>query len=415
MWAWIRTGCFFLAPALAGPLAAQERPAAIAPASVQIPLPAPVPTIDRDRPDRLEPQIAPPPAAAPQPSIRIAPSVPSAAATLLTRLHYQGSSLPTARLDEATAALAGRPLTADTLQAIARALSAVYAKSDIAFYSVSIPRQLPAGGVLTVRLVEGRGHDYRVSGLSPSAPAGLIAAHMRRLMREAPLQRALSLLRDIPGLTVDAQVRKLAQPGDLPFTPERYQYYSLSHGTPVGSNGMTLTAQAAHMQTRSRDSRIAGEATLAGITLAYPLIRSVKSQVALTASLDGIDSSNYFLDIRFGDYRSRAVRLGASWSHADATSGYALSAVVSRGLNVLGAKPFTGFSETGFTKVNVQAVLVEPITGKLALKTIVKGQYSKDDLPVTERFALGGRGAGMAFRLGDRPLPRAPLMASAPG
>jgi hemolysin activation/secretion protein len=437
--------------AWAGPLAAQEA--------------APGPTIDRDRPDRLEPQIAPPEAARPRsaapdgaPPVQIAPAAPAAASTLLARLRYAGTSLPPARLDAAAAAYIGRPLTTATLQSVANAISAVYAESDIAFYSVSIPAQIPAGGVLTVRLVEGRLRDYRLSGLSPSTPTGLIAAHMRRLMRDTPLrksslQRALSLLRDIPGQTVDAQVRQLSQTGDLqidlvvkrrqlqigllidnsgvsnvvdgvqaqasvtihglaregdstkmsaylPFTPDRYQYYSLSHGTPVGSDGMTLTAQIAHMQTRSRDSRIKGDATLAGVTLTYPLIRSVKSNVALTASLDGVDSSNYFLDIRFGDYRSRAVRLGASWSRADATSGYALSAVVSQGLNALGARPFTGFSETGFTKVNIGAVLVQPITKKLTVRTLFKGQYSKDDLPVTERFALGGRGAGMAFRTG---------------
>jgi len=188
--------------------------------------------------------------------------------------------------------------------------------------------------------------------------------------------------------------------GYLPFYPDRYQYYSLSHSTPIGSNGLTLSAQAAHVQTRSRDNRTKGEATLAGLTLSYPILRSAKSNLSVTASVDGIDSDNYFLDIRFGDYRSRALRLGASWSRADATSGYALSAVVSQGLNALGARPFAGFSETGFTKVNVQAIAVQGISRKLSLRTSVKGQYSKDDLPVTERFPLGGRGAGMAFRTG---------------
>src|SRR3546814_2038177 len=65
-----------------------------------------------------------------------------------------------------------------------------------------------------------------------------------------------------------------------------------------------------------------------------------------------IYSDNYFLDIRFGDYRSRALRLGASWSRADARDGYAISTVVSQGIDALGARPFAGFSETGFTKVN---------------------------------------------------------------
>lgn len=418
------------------------------------------PVIDRDRTDRLEPQMARPPAPVtrPAPFVNVSPAAQTADHVLLTRLRYAGTSLPVAMLDRAAASYIGRPLTVETLQGVANAISVAYAKSDIAYYSVSIPPQRPTGGELTVRLVEGRIRDYRLGGLSPSMPAGLIAAHMRRLMREAPLRKAvlertMALLRDIPGQTVDAQVRQMAEPGDLmldlivrrrqlqigvlidnsgvsnvvsgvqaqlsvtvnglaregdstrlsgylPFYPDRYQFYSLSHSTSIGSNGMTLTVNAAHVQTRSRDSRTEGEATLAGVTLNYPVIRSAKTNMAVSASLDGIDSSNYFLDLRFGDYRSRAVRLGASWSQADATSGHALSLVVSRGVNALGARPFTGFSETDFTKLNAQAVAVESITKKLTIKASVRGQYSKDNLPVTERFSLGGRGAGMAFRVG---------------
>lgn len=416
------------------------------------------PIIERDRTDRLEPQIARPPTTAlrPAPSVDVAGA--SADSTLLTQLRYVGTTLPSARLDAAAAPFIGRPLTRETLQAIARAISAVYAGSDIAFYSVAIPPQLPRGGVLTVRLVEGRVRDYRLSGMSPSMPTGLIAAHMRRLMRETPLrksvlERTLSLLRDIPGQTVEARLRQGGTPGDLlidlivkrkqvqigllidnsgvsnvvdgvqaqmsvtvngvaregdstrisgylPFYPERYQYYALSHSTPIGSDGLMLSGQIAHVQTRSRDSRTQGEATLAGLTLTYPLLRSARTNLSVTAAIDGIDSDNYFLDIRFGDYRSRALRLGASWSHADATNGQALSVVVSQGLHALGARPFAGFSETGFTKINGQAVAVKGLTRKLSLRTSIKGQYTKDDLPVTERFALGGRGAGMAFRTG---------------
>lgn len=418
--------------------------------------PGNAPVIDRDRSDRVEPQLARPSAPVP----RLAPLVqaPSVADVRLTRVRYTGATLSPAVLDAAVAGQIGRPLTMETLQGVANAVGAVYAKGDIAFYSVSIPAQVPTGGELTVHVVEGRVRDYRLSGLSPTTPTALIDAHMQRLMRETPLrksvlERSLSLLRDIPGLTVDAQVRQLAQPGDLvldlivrrrqlqigvmidnsgvsnvvqgvqaqlsvtvnglaregdsarlsgylPFYPDRYQFYSLSHSTPVGTNGMTLSATMAHMETQSRGSRISGDATLAGVTLSYPVLRSYRTNMSVSASLDGIDSNNYFLDIRFGDYRSRALRLGASWSRVSGTSGEALSAVVSQGLNAFGAKPFTGFSETGFTKVNMQAVALRGITQKLSVKVTVKGQYSRDNLPVTERFALGGRGAGMAFRIG---------------
>ncbi|WP_022681877.1 ShlB/FhaC/HecB family hemolysin secretion/activation protein [Sphingobium bisphenolivorans] len=416
------------------------------------------PIIERERTDRVEPRIAPPPSTSPAPAAPPALTISPAAATRLVRLRYEGASLPVAQLDAATAAFVGLPLSRETLQGVGRAISEAYRRSDIAYYAVSIPPQVPAGGVLTVRIVEGRVRDYRLSGMSPSMPARLIAAHMRRLMREAPLRRSvlertLSLLRDIPGQTVTAQMRQQGAPGDLvldlliarrqlrirvtidnsgvdnvvqgvqaqlavtlngiaregdstrlsgylPFYPDRYRFYSLSHSTPIGSDGMTLTANGAYMRTRSRDSRSEGEATLAGATIAYPVVRSYRTNLSVSASLDGIDSDNYYLDTRFGDYRSRAVRVGLSWSRVEASSGHALSAVVSQGLDALGARPFTGFSETGFTKVNVQAVAVESLSKRLTLKASVKGQYSGDRLPVTERFPLGGRGAGMAFRVG---------------
>ena len=422
--------------------------------------PGSAPVVDRARADRLEPSITPapgPPSAAPA-EVTIVPGGEQVAGFKLTRALYMGASLPVAVLDAAVGPFIGKPLTRETLQGVANAVGAVYARSDIAFYAVSIPAQVPAGGQLIVRVVEGRVKDYRLAGMSPSLPTRLIESHMRRLMAQAPLrksalQRSLSLLRDIPGQTVDARVRQAGQPGDLtldlivkrkqvqigvlidnsgvsnvvsgvqaqlsvtangllregdstrvagylPFYPDRYQFYALSHSTPIGSDGTSLSANIAHVETRSRDRAIKGEATLAGLTISHPVIRSYRTNLSVSASIDGIDSGNYFLDVRFGDYRSRAIRLGASWSSVGDRNGQAVSAVISRGIDLLGAKPFAGFSETGFAKANMQAVAVRSLSKRLSVKLSAKAQYSRDRLPVTERFALGGRGAGMAFRVG---------------
>ena len=435
-----------------------------APAAAQIAGPgegASAPVIDRDRADRVAPGLAP------APSVTVATPAPavgsvgnSAESVRLARVHYMGSSLPAPLLDKAVAPLIGRSLTREALQAVAKAVSDAYARSDIAFYAVSIPAQVPAGGQLIVRLVEGRVKEYRLAGVSPSMPTRLIDAQMRRLKRDTPLrkatlQRALGLLRDIPGQSVEARVRQGGGEGDLildlivkreqmqigilidnsavsnvidgvqaqlsvtangllregdssriagylPFYPDRYQLYSLSHSTPIGSNGTTLSANIAYMKSRVRDRPIEGEATLAGVAISHALVRSNKTNLTVNASIDGIDSSNYFLDVRFGDYKSRAVRLGASWSHSDQQQGQALSAVVSRGVGLLGARAFIGFSEKIFTKVNVQAVAVRTLSKRVALKLNAKAQYSRDRLPVTERFSLGGSGAGMAFPVGIR-------------
>lgn len=418
------------------------------------------PVIDRDRTDRVAPRLERGPVipAASVPAPQVAPASPSATSVQLTRVRYEGTTLRTSVLDEAVASFIGQPLTNATLQRVANAVTAAYGRSDIAFYAVSIPAQAPVGGEIKVRIVEGRIKNYALGGISPSAPVKLIGAHMRRLMREAPLrkstlERTLSLLRDIPGQTVNVAVRQMPTAGDLildviikrkqldigltidnsgvsnvvegvqaqlsvaahgviregdstrvsaylPFYPDRYTYYSLSHSTPIGSNGLNLSANFAQVNTKSRGTQIKGEATLAGVSLTYPIIRSYKKNLSASLSLDGIDSTNYYLDTEFGDYRSRAVRAGLSWSDVGPKNGYAASAVVSQGINAIGAKAFTGFSEIDFSKVNIQAVGVKTIASNLTAKVTVKGQYSKDKLPVTERFSLGGRGAGMAYRIG---------------
>src|SRR5262245_31779780 len=80
--------------------------------------------------------------------------------------------------------------------------------------------------------------------------------------------------------------------------------------------------------------------------------------------------------------------------------GYAVSGTLSRGLDGLGARPFTGFSETGFTKGNLQGTAVRELGKRLAVKVTARGQYTRDRLPTTERFSLGGDDAGMAYQVG---------------
>jgi len=417
-----------------------------------------LPTIDRDRQDRTLPTLPKPTPAPflPSPSAQISANVPVVAT--LTHLRFEGASLPTALLDKAVAGLLGRPLSAETLKAIAAAVGDVYAKSDIAYYSVVIPPQVPTGGLLVLRITEGAVTQYTLNGHVGGKAKPRLAAQIRKILHDRPLhkstlERTISLMRDLPGQTVNAQIRQidtngalvidlvehrksvnialtlnndgvanvtsafqmqvaataynLVRDGDqttvssyLPIHPERYQLYSGSHTTLLGENGLSLNVNGAYLRTRSRDRTTIGTAKLAGVGLSYPIIRSSKTNLSASLSLDGINSSNYFLDTRFGDYRSRAVRAGLSWSRSDDKNGYALSAVVSRGLDGLGAKAFVGFSENQFTKLNLQGVAVRSLSKTLVVKLTTRGQYSQDKLPVTERAAIGGPGAGRAFQIG---------------
>ncbi|MFC0204677.1 ShlB/FhaC/HecB family hemolysin secretion/activation protein [Novosphingobium soli] len=416
------------------------------------------PIINRDRVDRQDPEIrqAAPPAKLPQAPPRVDAQAPSA--ITLARVRFEGATLPDETLRQATDPFVGSALDRDVLQQLANAVTALYAKSDLAFYAVSIPAQSGAGGVLTLRVVEGRIVDYALKSRTRSTPTRVIAAHVRRLMRDTPthkstLERTLSLLRDIPGQTVQASLRSTAKAGELvldldvrrkqvevtlnlnnrgvvnvvsgvqaqvavsingllregdttrlsgyvPLYPDRYQFYTASHATPLGSGGTTLAVSGAYVRTRTRDLGIRGEAKQLGIVVAHPLIRSYRRNLTLTASLDGTNSDNYYLDTAFGGFRTRALRLGASWSVVGKTSGYGVSTSVSQGLSGLGAQAIPGYSRTAFRKANVQATGVVQLSPALTGRVTLRGQYSRDRLPTTEHFVLGGEGAGLAFRDG---------------
>lgn len=449
---WTLSGCALLLAGIGQPAAARQG-ASLVPEALN-----PAPTIDRDRVDRREPVLppAPRPAPAPQPPVVDEAAARGVGGVMLARLRYEGSSLPREKLDAALAAHIGQPLTRENLQKIVDTINAVYARNDVAFYSIAVPRQVVTGGELVVRVVEARIGQFALKERRDN-PTRLIQAQMDHLMRDRPthrsqLERTLSLLRDIPGQTVEAQLRTvgkadelaldldvksrkvdialnfnnngvvnvtsgvqaqvsvtgygLLREGDatrvsgyLPLTPDRYQFYSASHSTPIGADGMSLSLSGAHVRTRTRDG-ISGKVTQAGIGLAYPLIRSYKRNLSLSLSLDGINSDNYFLDTAFGAFRTRVVRASGSWSSIGKKGGYAASVTVSRGLDALGARAFAGFSEAQYTKANLQLTAVREVGKAGALKFVSRAQYSRDRLPTTERVSLGGDDAGMAFPVG---------------
>jgi hemolysin activation/secretion protein len=418
------------------------------------------PSIDRDRLDRRDPLLphqAPVTPPAPQAAVIDARVVSSTPVTL-KRVRFKGSTLDPQRLARAARTFAGAPLTRETLQKLANAITAVYAESDVAFYAVSIPAQAMGEGVVTVQVTEGRVARYSLTKQTRSTPTHLIDAQMQPLLADKPahkprLERTLSLLRDIPGQTVKADLRRTARPdelelaldierkqvevtlnvnnrgvvnvtsgiqaqlgiafngllregdstrlsGSVPFQPSRYQFYSGSHTTPLGASGTTLSFSGAYVRTRTREPEVRGEAKQFGIVVAHPLIRSYSRNLSVTASLDGTNSENYFLDTAFGGFQTRTLRLGASWSVVSAGGGYAVSTTVSQGLDALGARPSLGYSETAFRKANLQLIAIKQITKKVGLKAGLRGQFTQDNLPSTERMALGGEGAGLAFRYG---------------
>ena len=178
---------------------------------------------------------------------------------------------------------------------------------------------------------------------------------------------------------------------------DRYRYVAASHATPIGSDGLTFSANAAYLRTETRGIRIRGDAQLAGVALSYPLIRGYRRNLTVSASLDGLNSDNAAFGTLIARERTRAARFAAGYSDATPRRTITLGATFSQGLDILGARVMAPFSETGFTKGNARATIDQAIGKRVVARLRASGQYTRDRLPAAERFAVGGQEFGRGF------------------
>ena len=137
----------------------------------------------------------------------------------LTRVEIVGSSIGAATLDRSIQPFVGTMVGSEALSKITQAVAGAYSSGDVALYTVLVSRQRFAGGVLRLTVVEGFVEAVRVDGrLGAARRRERFDGIWQRLTQEKPLrtstlQRQLSLIRDMPGLTVDPTLERGAQQG----------------------------------------------------------------------------------------------------------------------------------------------------------------------------------------------------------
>lgn len=413
--------------------------------------------IDRTRADRPAPLRA-------KPATRVAPPRPLVAAenasVAITGIRFDGAQAP-AQVAAAARGFLGQPATHDTLTRLAAALSESYGASDVALYTVAIPAQDFAGGVVIVSLTEGRIAKAAIKGDAARHP--LLRARLAPLLAEAPLSRAtferqLTLIQATPGLTIDTDFQDPQASGALTLTVtprqrrrkvsvgfsnrgvdllgsgqfdakadlyglardgdqlelaasaasdfRRYRYASGGYTVPLSASGLSLGASAAYLETWPRGVPVSGRAKLAGVTLAYPLVRDFHHAADVSLGLDGLNSDNALFGSVVASERTRAVRVAASWSETRDRRALSVAGSVSQGVRILGARVVAPSAETGFLKGNLSVGATQQIGKRFVLRVTGSGQYSRDRLPAAERFSLGGEAVGRAFDVavltGDR-------------
>lgn len=408
--------------------------------------------IDRDRIDRPRVPAAPPPRRDPAPSARIASQ---GSAEPIAGVRFRGAEAP-APVAAAARRFLGRPATRDTLAELAAALSDAYSDSNVALYTVAIPEQDFAGGVVDVLLTEGSIAKAAVKTDRPGAHPRL-RERMAPLVGQKPLTRAtferqFTLMRAIPGLAIEPDLSDPAGTGELELvvTPKQrrtkfslgysnrgidllgdgqfdaraelygalrdgdqltvtgsaardfrqYRYASAAYAVPVAPNGLTLGASVGYLDTRPRGLPVRGTAKLAGVTLNWPVLRSFKRSADIGLGVDGIDSDNAVFGNVVALERTRAVRLAGSYAAAGKRGSVAVSGSLSKGIDALGARVTAPLAEPGFAKATVAASAARGFGKRVTVRASAQAQYSRDALPAAERFAIGGEAIGRAFDTG---------------
>ncbi|MGC1304416.1 MAG: ShlB/FhaC/HecB family hemolysin secretion/activation protein [Caulobacteraceae bacterium] len=411
--------------------------------------------IDRNRADREPPA---PEVKPPSPTGRASATTLAepAHAFVLKAVQLEKASAPPPIINRAFQPFIGRSMDAKALGQLTDAAAAAYAQTDVALYTILLPNQTFAGGVVRMRVVEGFIQDVQIKAAGDARrDLPLVRRIANRMLKERPLrkstlQRAVLLIRDVPGLSADVQFLRGTVPGavvlqielkrkpfeigvgannrgtaelgrtqvevDLtansliragdqtrftvvvPTDIDRFQYYALSHSELLTDDGLTASANIGYLRTRPASIPLHGSAETAGVALSYPLIRSNVTNLTLTGSVDGVNSDNALFGQAISDDHTRAVRVAAAYSRTFARITIAASGTASFGLDILGAEVTSPLlSDQTFKKLNARFGLDAKLTPQWTLRFRSIGQYSGDRLPAVEQMALGGDEFGRAF------------------
>ncbi|HEY9219254.1 MAG TPA: ShlB/FhaC/HecB family hemolysin secretion/activation protein [Phenylobacterium sp.] len=380
---------------------------------------------------------------------------PDIAPFTLSTVQIEGSSLPAAQLEAAWRPFVGRTIDGAELSRLTDALVAVYETSPVAIYTVVVPSQDFAGGVLRIRTLEGWIADTAVRGGEDGKARAKVETYLARIRAERPLRREtleryVSLIRDMPGLRSDMRLVTGAQPEavrlevDIDPQPlqvglaannrgtaflgrtqvsadlylnswlqggdqtrltyatatesERFQYLAGSHTAPLNNDGTTLQFSAGKLRTRPAGAPLKGRAISAGVLLTHPVLRSYDRDLYVSLGLDGLDADNAFLGSTFSDDRSRALRGAAAYTwQTDRRLAY-VAGTVSIGLDAFGGSTLTpAITDLEFVKLNGRLRFSSFLGPQVLVRLNAAGQWSEDRLPASEQFALGGDEFGRAY------------------
>ena len=393
----------------------------------------------------------------------------SGTSILVTALHVTGhTAFPESELLAATGFVPGSEMTLTQLRVLAARISDHYHAKGLFLAQAYLPAQDIQDGVVTIDVIEGRYGEIALHNEADIADK-VLSQRLRGLesgdlVINAPLERRLLLLSDIPGVRVKATLapgtavgtsdlivnvtpgprisgnveadngggrytgtyrfggtinlnnplgfgdqltlRALASDGGLAYGRVSYQ-------APVGN--ATLGMAYAHLRyTLGREFEAldgSGTADIFSLYGAYPLVRSRRANLSVLAAADyKLLHDDIGLVSSYSDKRITAGTLSVAGDSRDSLGGGGSNAFsigwTTGNLNIRSpaeraVDDITARSAGGFNKIQASLAREQSVAGPLSLYASVRVQYGFDNLDSSEKMQLGGAYGVRAYPEGE--------------
>lgn len=377
-----------------------------------------------------------------------------------------GSELPAQIFADAIVRYVGRELDRSELSGLVSEIAAKARATGYPFATAAIEPQEMAGGILRVRVDDGRVDAVRVVGANSARADRMLSRALAsgRPVRRADLERAILLVGDLPGLSVKesrlvrqegfnillvtveedrasayAQVdnrgskevgpirstllgslRSLFQSGDevavllsnTPLQPSEFAFARVRYGMPLGPHGGTVSVAGSYGRSNPGASLAAldvvGKSADASATISQPIARGRRSSLTASVELRHIDIRQ-----SLSGQRLRHDKLDTLTAMLE---GFAKlwGGVARAQFTFVAGLPFDGISRPGdpltsradgdgeFVTIGYAADWTLPLGGKATLLLASAGQIASRPLLATAEFGVGGPVFGRAYDYAER-------------
>ena len=363
--------------------------------------------------------------------------------------------------------LAGKEITVGELIRHTDAITELYRGAGYALSFALIQSQDFRGGLVKVTVVEGYVGNTRIEGDAGNA-ATRIRDYAARIEAERPLTRAtleryLNLMTTVAGATIkpeltlpkraDGSTELVLNVGHKAFrldtgignlgtgvhamltatanslTPlaeqiqittaiprgsDHLEYYAASVAVPVGSDGLTVRADAYSyaanpendsLDAQNIDRRIHNQR--AGLSVSYPFLLANRESLTGTAGFYAAHNNDTYTSrithnqATFSNHL-RVLRGELAYAQVGDGQSRRIAAAVYKGVDGLGAEQSANSSyDLDFTRYTLTASQSFTLPYRFGLSLAALGQYSSDSLPTSEQLTFGGQRFGRGYPAGE--------------